>query len=312
MNSHKNKPFPSRSGVRAGRLAALILAAACAGLPAMSVPARAAETVAATDVRTALVNEVIAVAGWHDGFNKLERSLRDRALSDQRIKRMSREAYNTFGLFVRDHLNKKMLLTGAAAHLRDELAGLSDEQLRAYIAAISQPLPQKMQGLERLATVQSELPMLNRYKIGLQRKAPPKARLALVDRYLTASGLREAYLQDQLDELRQMLISAQPGLSDADLKSEMDTLRPELLKKVEFNARADALALYRSVSDEELEAYARLLESPSVADVLTRVTKVSVETSQNAMVAMLNKLAEVAPPTAADKAEIEAANKGAR
>jgi RNA polymerase-interacting CarD/CdnL/TRCF family regulator len=203
-------------------------------------------------------------------------------------------------------MNQRALLASARSTLKMELAGLDDARLRAYVEAIKQPLPQKMQALDRMANVQAELPHINRYKINLQSKAPPTERVALVDRYLDASGLRAAYMQDQLAQLRQFLSTAQEGISVEELDSQSRTLTPELTKRVEFNARADVLALYRDVSDEEMKTYVELLESPAVADVLVRVTRVSVAAGQRATFAMLGKLAELVPPSAEDKAAVEA------
>lgn len=289
------------------------LALGMALMTGVCLPAVAADetaTLSATDARLALIREVSQTAGWNDAFSKLERSLRDRALADKRIRRMSRPAYVEFGTFMRDRMNSKVLLESAQTDLAGALADVPSSSLSAYIEAIGQPLPQRMLALDRMVNVQAELPHINRYKIGLQAKAPPPERMALVDRYLAASGVKAAYMSDQIAELRQFLSTAEEGIAESELDEQVRILTPELEKRVEFNARADVLALYRDVSDTDLETYVKLLEAPAVADVLPKVTATSVFAHQRATKDMLRKLAELVPPSAEDRAAVEAAQSG--
>jgi hypothetical protein len=209
---------------------------------------------------------------------------------------MTKESRYTFSVTVRDKLNAKALLAEAAARLKTELAPLSDVQVQACLDTIKQALPQRMLALDRLANDQNEQAVLIRYKVALDKKAPPPARLALANRYLAASGIQAAYVQDQKAQLELLLTEAQKTLSEEELVEQTALLVPELEKRVRVAAQADTLALYREVSDEDLKTYVEMLEAPSVSDVLTRVTRVNVDVNQHATGILLQALADAVPP----------------
>lgn len=154
--------------------------------------------------------------------------------------------------------------------MRDEFARHLDEgKLNDMLTWFRSPPGRKITGLEVAAQTAQGRPELRQYAARLRQTPPARERVALLQRLDAANGSTELSLEivmliaESMARAIDPLLPPERRLQAGQLQGELGQIRARAVQPIREAVLVTMLFTYRSLPDQELGAYVRLVESQS-------------------------------------------------
>jgi hypothetical protein len=133
------------------------------------------------------------------------------------------------------------------------------QQMRAVLADIKSPLVQKMRGLESLPNTPEGAEKLRAYLASPEAKNYPEKRKQLINQMVAIADSTEALVDTIIETSRGMLEGMGAPAATPEQIAEM---RKRVTAQADQQMKDTMLAIYRTASDEDLEAYIAMQKRP--------------------------------------------------
>jgi hypothetical protein len=251
----KAAPAPAADAPKAGDAAK---AADAPKAAAAAAPAAARPIPADPDK---LIAEVVEISGLKSSFQAFGTEIgRQAAAGDQQS--LSTDEARAMADSMRRLFDPGKITAEVSANLK---AGLDDERMARFLEILRQPIAVKMTSEELRATVQPQA--LKEFAEGLRKNPAPAARVKLIQAVDGVTRYSEILSDLAGAMVREMLDTMLVELKKAGKKVPKDAASAVAtqLNAIRDQARHQAVGMlyftYRNVSDEDLSAYVKLLDS---------------------------------------------------
>ena len=133
------------------------------------------------------------------------------------------------------------------------------QQMRAVLADIKSPLVQKMRGLESVPNTPEGAEKLRQYLATPEAKNYPEKRKQLINEMVATSDSTEALVDTIIETSRGMLEGMGAPTATPEQVAEM---RKRITAQADQQMKETMLAIYRTASDDDLEAYVAMQKRP--------------------------------------------------
>ena len=209
------------------------------------------------------------------------REIADFALNEieNRKKGLPEEEYQRLQNLITQAFNEQRLYKAMYRHLEN---GYDRNLSPRWLQHLQSPLMRKITELEKQSTASDNFPKLIAYAQQLQQQPASETRTALIDTLDEITYTSELAVESQLAVAKVLLHAINPSLpsnkqmSTSQIKAALDALRIQTTQTLQRFSRITHLYTYQSLSDEELQQYLTLYQSPEgtwAADTIYQAIK---------------------------------------